>query len=119
MSTKKLYNLSENSLILCENVEEAHNFINRGVGLIGRKGLSEKSAFWISSCSHVHTLFMSFAIDLIFVDKNFIVLKLFSNAKPWKHFFLGAWKAESVFELPGHSLKNLKIKKGDQLHVGA
>jgi uncharacterized membrane protein (UPF0127 family) len=113
-----LLNLSENSLILCHQVEEAHSFGKRALGLIGRKGLAGGSALWINSCSHIHTFFMSFAIDIIFVDKNLIVQKLFSNAKPWKHIFLGTFKAQSVFELPENSIKSLKVKIGDQLHVG-
>ncbi|MCB0390078.1 MAG: DUF192 domain-containing protein [Bdellovibrionales bacterium] len=118
MSTLKLY-LQEKNILIANKVTIADNFINRALGLMGKKSMDPSSALWIKSCSHIHTFFMNFAIDLIFVDKNLVVKKVCLNAQPWKHFFTGSWRADSVFELPEGSIIAANIKEGDQLYVGA
>ena len=114
----KLYHQSKKNIV-ANKVDIADKFFSRAVGLMGRKSMDEKSALWIKSCTHIHTLFMRFTIDLIFVDKNLKVKKVYTQAKPWQHFFTGTWRADSVFELPEGSLSQLNIKEGDQLYVGA
>ncbi|MCB9027221.1 MAG: DUF192 domain-containing protein [Bdellovibrionaceae bacterium] len=116
-STSQLFNQTQNFKI-ASNVEIADNFYTRAKGLMGRKSLEPQSVLWIKKCTHIHTFFMRFSIDLIFVDRELNVKKVYSNAKPWCHFFLGTWKSDSVFELPFGTLNQLQICVGDQLYVG-
>ncbi len=118
MENQKLYLLSQEKKLISSNVKIAENFFARAIGLMGKKQLPESNALWIKRCSHIHTFFMRFSIDLIFVDKDLVVKKVFESARPWKHLFLGSWGSDSVFELPENTLKKLTIHKGDQLYVG-
>ena len=116
-ASMKLYHLSKENII-AEKVEIADSFFARAMGLMWRNSMEEKSALWIKSGTHIHTMFMRFSIDLIFVDKNLKVKKVYTRAKPWRHFFTGTWSANSVFELPEGSLSQLNVNEGDQLYVG-
>jgi len=118
MSQQHLFNQTQNFKI-SESVEVAGNFFSRAKGLMFRTSLKENHSLWIKNCTHVHTFFMRFAIDLIFVDRNLKVQKTYACAKPWRHFFLGTWKSDSVFELPEGTLNKCLVKVGDQLYVGS
>ena len=117
MSTFKLINQTQ-ACVLADRVEIAHNFFTRARGLMGRKSLIEGSTLWIKDCTHVHTFFMKFSIDLLFVDQSLKVKRIFLNARPWHHFFLGTWKSDSVFEFQAGALKKCSVNEGDQLYVG-
>ena len=98
-------------------VDRASGFWNRVKGLLGRDSLPESYAFWISPCLSIHTFFMKFPIDVIFVDKSLKVVSMF-HSLPSSRIVYGGWKGHSVFELKASQLKNFNIKKGDQLYVG-
>lgn len=108
----KLYH---NSKCLHSSVTTAFNFGQRAKGLLGKTKI-EESALWIKPCNSVHTFFMNFPIDVIFVNENLKILKICENLKPFKitnPFF----KAKSAFEFYPGFLKKYSIKIGDQLHV--
>ena len=79
--------------------------------------IPNRPALWIRPCNNIHTFFMRFAIDCIFVDKSMNVKALVENVPPWRltKFY---WKADSVIELSAGSIRRLEIELGDQLHVG-
>ncbi len=118
MASQKLYNKTLNNNVIINEVNIANNFISRTIGLMGRKSMKPSSSLWIKNCNRIHTCFMKFPIDVIFVDKKLIVKKIYKHAKPWHHMFLGTWGANSVFEMPNGTLENLTISIGDQLYVG-
>ena len=98
-------------------VDRASSFWNRVKGLLGRDSLPDSYALWISPCPAIHTFFMKFPIDVIFVDKDLKVVSIFHSLPSWRIIY-GGWKGHSVFELKAAQLKNFNIKKGDQLYVG-
>ena len=112
---KKLLNKTKNSQI-ATHVDLANTFATRAKGLLGQTSMNEGKALWITSCTSVHTCFMNFAIDAVFVDKNLVVKKKVSNLKPWR-MTVPAWGASSVFELPAGTIQKTKIEVGDQLDV--
>ena len=71
---------------------------------------------WIAPCSGIHTFFMRFAIDAIFVDRALRVVRVRRSLRPWRlvPFVLGA---RSVFELPAGTLAGLGLERGDVLVV--
>lgn len=99
-------------------IEKADSFLKRAVGLLGRDQLESTKALWITNCRSVHTFFMKFSIDVVFVDKNLIVKKVLENVAPWK-MTLPVLSASSVFEFNGGQCKLLEIEVGDQLDVVA
>lgn len=115
-TTYTLKNLS-NGEVLAQEVLRAQNFCQRLTGLMGRSELGSTQAMWLERCNWIHTCFMRFSLDLIFVNDEMKVEDITFNVVPWR-FGMPVWKASSVFEFKAGTLKTLKVSKGDQLHVG-
>lgn len=79
----KLYNSTQNNLI-ADDVQVAENYFSRNIGLLSRKSISPNEALVIRPCFSVHTLFMKFAIDVLFVGANRKVIALYENVRPWR-----------------------------------
>ncbi len=110
-----LFNKTKN-LKISQEIFEARTFYSRLKGLLGKKNLEPGKSLWIDSCTSIHTFFMKFTIDAIFVDKKMVVRKCVSDLKPWR-MTLPAFGAHSVFELPAGTVKDSKTQVGDQLDV--
>ncbi|MGZ3775267.1 MAG: DUF192 domain-containing protein [Pseudobdellovibrionaceae bacterium] len=104
--------------VLISHLEIAQTFATRGKGLLGRTFLESHHALWIHRCNSIHTFFMKFSIDCVFVDKNLKVKALYEDIHPWKLVW-PVWGATSVIEMASGSIGKMKIKVGDQLYVGA
>src|SRR5438128_1091109 len=83
--------------VVCERCFVADRPLARMKGLLGRSELAGDEGILIRPCNSIHTLFMRFAIDAIFVDRNGTVLKITAHVKPWRT----AWarRAHAVIEL--------------------
>lgn len=111
----KLMNQTQNK-ILIENLEVASEF-KRFKGLMWEESMAHNYGLWIKRCNAIHTFFMNFSIDVIFVDKNLKVKKCIEAIEPNKIIW-PVFGASSVIELKNGFLKEHKIQIGDQLHVG-
>ncbi len=112
----KLTRSSDNTVLISQ-LRIADGFWTRLVGLLKDRQLLENEALWIHKCNWIHTLFMSFTIDCVFVDKNLKVTHISPEVKPWR--MAGpALRAKSVIEMANGQAKKLNIRIGDQLHVG-
>ncbi len=112
---KKLWNKTQN-ILLVPHLEVATSFIDRGVGLLSKSKLDENEGLWIHRCNSIHTFFMRFSIDCVFVNKDLVVEDLVENVTPWK-LVLPRWRSRSVFELKSGFINKFNVKKGDQLDV--
>ena len=65
------------------HIEAADTFIRRFTGLMGRKNLPTGYGLLLSHCSSIHMCFMRFAIDAIYLDKNYKIIKIVRNLHPW------------------------------------
>ena len=85
----------------------------RNKGLLGRDRLSPGEGLWIIPCEAVHTFWMRFPIDLVYLDRKKRIRKLASEVPPWR---LSAclW-AHSVLELPPGTIRNTQTQLGDRL----
>ena len=110
----KLLNQTKNKTVIAD-VEIANEFMARLVGLIGRRTFENK-ALWIHACNSVHTCFMKFSIDLVFVDEKLQVKALRKNLRPWR-MTLPVFGAKSVFEMPAGTLEKVSVEVGDKLDV--
>ena len=79
------------------NVVAAFDSRTRRQGLLGRGGLPPGDALILAPCSSVHTAFMRFPLDLVFLDRAGRVLKTSSAVRPWR--IRAAWRAFAVVEL--------------------
>ena len=79
--------------------EVARSLFERMRGLIGRRGLARGTGMLILRCNAIHTFFMSFPIDAVFLDRNDQVVKVVRDIRPWHPFVWGGWRAKKVLEL--------------------
>ena len=77
----------------------ARTLFARMKGLIGTKRLPPGEGMLILRCNAIHTFFMSFPIDAIFLDREDRVLKVVRNIRPWRLFVWGGFRAVKVLEV--------------------
>lgn len=80
------------------DAEVAETFAERARGLIGRLGLPSGTGMLITKCNCIHTCFMRFPIDAVFLDGGGQVVKTVRNVRPWRLLVWGGWRAKSVLE---------------------
>ena len=61
----------------------ADTFLLRLAGLMFRKKLPAATGLLLTPCNSVHMCFMRFAIDVVYLDKDYKILKIVKNLKPW------------------------------------
>ncbi|HID57063.1 TPA: DUF192 domain-containing protein [Candidatus Poribacteria bacterium] len=102
--------------IVGERIKVADTFWSRFLGLLGRKGISPGEGVLLLPCSSVHTLFMRFAIDVLFLDERMKVVKVLPSLKPYR-FSPIVRGAHSVLELAEGEIERIGIEVGDLLEV--
>ena len=102
--------------VIAENLTLNDTFFSRLIGLMGKRNLPPGSGIILKPCTQIHTCFMRFNIDVIFLDADLQVLHIVENMPPWRisPLFL---KARYTIELPANTLKG-SVKKGDKLVLG-
>jgi len=110
-----LHNLDRNTVV-AEEVEVAAGFRRRFLGLMGRQRLPRGRALWLVPCNSVHTLFMRFALDLIFCDGDLRVVAVRRDVRPWRP-VPPVRGAASVFELAAGSPAVSGTRPGDRLEL--
>jgi len=80
-------------------VEVARTFFERSRGLLGRTGLAPDHGLLIERCNAIHTLFMKFPIDAVFLDRNGKPVRTVKNIRPGRVCVWGGWRAKSTLEL--------------------
>jgi uncharacterized membrane protein (UPF0127 family) len=94
---------------------KALSLFSKMKGLLGTGELKEGDGLLIPGCKQVHTYFMKYPIDVIFLDSQNVVIK-HQTLNPWK---CSPWilKAQSVLEVPaGYASKN-ELQSGEMLEV--
>jgi len=112
----KLTNLTKN-IVLANEVLEAKTTWERMVGLLGKKSLPAHNTLWIKNCTSIHTWFMKFAIDAVFVNKKLQVKVVLRNVKPWRLTRI-YFSTKDVFEFSSGAITESNVQVGDQLNVG-
>jgi uncharacterized membrane protein (UPF0127 family) len=95
----------------------ADGFITRGVGLLGRKSLDPDQGLLIQPCTSVHTFFMRFPIDVLYLGKEGEVIRAVTMPA-WRMSF-GGRGAKSVLELASGTIDEHGIARGDRLKIVA
>ncbi len=93
-------------------VERCSTFWSRACGLLGRVAPAPGRALWIVPCRQVHTCGMTYAIDVVALDRMGAVLDV-RTLMPWR---IGPWiwRAHSTLELAGGEARQLGIAVGMQ-----
>jgi uncharacterized protein len=96
-------------------VEVADTRAARNTGLLGRDGLDVSHAFVLSPCFSIHTAFMRFPIDVLFVDRDGCAVKIVPSLAPWR--LAIAMRARHVVELAAGELRSSDVRIGDRLYL--
>lgn len=98
--------------VLATSVEAAVDSESRRRGLLGRTGLDE-TALVIAPCNAVHTFFMRFPIDVVFVDRAGRVLRIAESVPAWR--MTASWGAFATIELAAGTAARAGIGRGHAL----
>lgn len=94
-------------------VRKTVSVLDRTRGLLGCRALGEGEGLLISPCNGVHTFFMRFAIDVIFLNKGGAIVKIIHALKPFR--FGMAPGAAAVLEVKAGEAHRIGMKPGDRL----
>jgi uncharacterized protein len=99
--------------VLGTAVDVADTAPKRNTGLLKHTALPKGEGLWIVPCEAVHTFFMKFAIDLVYLDKRRKVRKVRHAVPPWR--MSACLPAHSVLELPAGTALETETQPGDEL----
>jgi len=101
---------------VCSSIEVAADPWHRMRGLLGRDRLPEGHGLVISPCNSVHTFFMRFAIDVVFLDGDGTVVRIYRDLKPFR-FAGGGLRARMVLETASGEIEKSDTGVGDRLRM--
>ena len=104
---------NDDGSVVCEHCLLAETMFARLRGLLGRSGLAEGEGMLLRPASSIHTAFMRFAIDAVFVDKENRVVKVAPEIRPWRA--AACRGARAVLELPAGEAERRGIRPGVSL----
>jgi uncharacterized membrane protein (UPF0127 family) len=102
--------------VVGDKIEVADTSLTRFWGLLGRRGLNTGGGLWIKPSSGVHTLCMMFPIDVVGLDKDLKVIRLWKRIAPFRVTSVNM-KIKSVVELPAGHIESSNIQLGDTLAI--
>ena len=102
--------------VIGTRIEVADTFLTRLIGLLGRSRLNVGCGLLIQPSSGVHTFGMRFPIDVIALDRQLRVLKIWRALRPWRTSTI-SWKTHAVLELAAGHLQGCPLEVGDQLEI--
>jgi uncharacterized membrane protein (UPF0127 family) len=101
--------------VLATAAEVADTSAKRRTGLLKHKRLDPGGGLWITPCESVHTFFMRFAIDLVYLSRDHRVRKVRAAVPPWR--LSACLTAHSILELPAGVAAATGTQPGDQLSI--
>ncbi len=101
--------------LLADAADLATTSGTRRTGLLKHERLDEGQGLWIVPCESVHTFFMKFPIDLVYIDKKQKVRKVRHAVPAWR--LSACFAAHSVLELPAGTVARTGTQAGDQLTI--
>lgn len=104
------------SVILAHNVIIADSFLTRLKGLLGKPCLPDGWCLVLKPCRSVHTMFMRFDIDIIFVDSHNTVVSAINNMSPFR---FSSYVRDSylTIEFPAGTIKSTCTTPGDMIKI--
>lgn len=103
--------------VLCERCTVADRLLIRLRGLLGRAELAAGEGLLLRPAPSIHTWFMCFPIDAVFLDRELRVLAVRRELGPWR--VAGQRGARAVLELAAGEAQRRDIRPGAQLRLAA
>jgi len=107
--------IKENGSSMGEGFFVAEKFFDRLKGLMFEKEIKGYDGLLIKNCNSIHTFFMNFNIDVVFLNKNFEVIKILRDLRKWRITPI-YFKASQVLEMKSGGLPE-GLKEGETLEV--
>lgn len=105
---------ADRGTVLVARGKLASSFVSRFFGLMGRKGVEDGGGLLIASSASIHSFFMRFRFDAIFIDREGRVVKIVPSMRQWWVAF-GGKGAKDVLELPAGVAERTGTLAGDLL----
>jgi uncharacterized membrane protein (UPF0127 family) len=112
--TKLIVNATRGTVI-CEHAEIASTPWRRTRGLLGRSGLGEGEGMLIDPAPSIHSAFMRFEFDAVFLDRDLKVVKVVERIRPFRAH--SAKRARKVLELAAGEAGRRGLQVGDTLAI--
>ena len=109
-----IFNKSKGCLLVSE-AQIADSFFLRLRGLMFRKNIAAKAALVFYHTSSIHTFFMRFSLDVVFLNKKMQVMRFYEGLKPGRVVF--CFFAYMAIELPPHGISRNNLEIGDILEL--
>ena len=117
MASRKASLERQDGRVVCEHLLVAARPLERMRGLLGRSSLGEGEGILLRPAGSIHTFFMRFAIDAVFLDRDLVVVGIEPSLAPWRT--AGRRGAKAVVELASGECERRGIEIGDALTVAA
>lgn len=101
--------------VLCEDCRVADTPLARMRGLLGRRYLNAGEGVLLRPASAIHTAFMRFPIDAVFLDRDGVIVHIARNLQPWR--MASSRRAKAVLELPAGSTTPHDLERGRRLEL--
>jgi uncharacterized protein len=106
---------NEDDAVMCATCTVARNPFTRMRGLLGRRGLAQGEGLLLEPAGSIHTFFMRFPIDVVFLDREQCVVRVVPNLRPWRT--AGVRKARAVLELAAGEAARVGMTPGSALRL--
>ena len=104
-----------NNKVLSRDILIAESLISRMIGLMFKQRLEGADGLLIDPCRSIHTFFMRYSLDIVFISKDNKIIKIIRDMKPWRVTWI-YFRATKTLELPSGKLP-MDLKEGDSLEV--
>lgn len=103
----------DSEAVVIGHVQRTASAWERMRGLLGRAPLALDHGLWIAPCNSVHTAFMRYAIDVVFLDRTLVIVHIEPALAPWR----SAWRvrARSTLELAAGGAVAAELAVGQRL----
>ena len=105
--------VGKDGAVVCERCLVPRTIAGRMRGLLGRSALPPGEGMLLRRVRGIHTLFMRFVIDAVFLDRQQVVIGIDANVRPWR--FASRRRARAVLELPAGEGARRGIRPGQRL----
>lgn len=100
---------------IASKMSYANTVFSRMKGLMFMDEMKGMDALLIDPCNSIHNCFVRFPLDVLFLDKNYRIVKIIRHFKPWRFSWI-YFRAKMVIEMPSGKLSR-DIEVGDEVEV--
>jgi uncharacterized membrane protein (UPF0127 family) len=102
--------------VIADKVKIAQDYRSRSIGLLNRTSFSREEGLLIKPCNSIHTFFMKFPIDVLFLDKKGKVVKIRKSLVPWR-LCAATKRGYMTLELMDKALDAVQVNVGDPIGI--